>query len=819
MLRLPPLPSPVPTHRIATRGRENHRFAAGRRPGLRWLLSIVLLGCLAATAGTRAATITVKDGRRLEGRIGSTQTVAEDPLSPDITPGGVDVQSILIVDDGLRRTFISKRRVINTDPTDNNRVKVEIGQRVADVGSPVGTVGGAIRVTELDEYGRRIFEMTSLDGPLAIVQGITEITPVYTRLQALMGQRKPFVWDMRIATSSIPRETLSKILRRAIPDQDPQARLRIVQLYLQSERYRDARFELEQVIKDFPDLEGLDAEVRELRQVGARRALSELELRADAGQHEFVEEMLRAFPADEVAGETLQQVREMLDEYGQQDGKLSAIKTRFTELAGQIEADATRQRVSEFSSELLSELNLNTLDRMGAFLQLEPSETLTAEEKVSLAITGWLLGSRNADEKLPLALSLLEVRDLVRQYLSAPTQRRQAEILDYLAAREAATVEQVAQLLALMRPPLEMPPLVDETVYGFYRQSVPGLHQEPDVDYYVQLPPQYDPYRRYPTIVTLNGAGSTAIQQLDFWAGSVQFRGQGTDRRGSRLGQSMRHGYITISIDWRKPHQYEYEFSAREHHAVMSVVRDAARRFSIDTDRTYLTGHDIGGDMAWDIALSHPDAWAGVIPIVARSRMYCTHYWKNAEFVPLYFVCGEKDANLMKINSRDLDRFLRRGWDTTVVEYLGRGHESFNDEIQRLFDWMNRRRRNFFPQEFTCSTMRSWDNYFWWVELNEIPANAVVHPIEWPPPRNMRPWSLRATSVRDSNSLNVRTGTPETTVWLSPEIIDFDKRASVTINGRRVINGFVKPDLAVLLEDARARAERQHPFWAKVDAN
>ena len=58
---------------------------------------------------------------------------------------------------------------------------------------------------------------------------------------------------MRIATSSIPREQLSKILYSAGDPKNPDQRLRIVRLYLQSERFQDARAELEQLIKDFPE--------------------------------------------------------------------------------------------------------------------------------------------------------------------------------------------------------------------------------------------------------------------------------------------------------------------------------------------------------------------------------------------------------------------------------------------------------------------------------------------------------------------------------------------------------------------------------------
>ena len=103
-----------------------------------------------------------------------------------------------------------------------------------------------------------------------------------------------------------------------------------------------------------------------------------------------------------------------------------------------------------------------------------------------------------------------------------------------------------------------------------------------------------------------------------------------------------------------------------------------------------------------------------------------------------------------------------------MVEYLGRGHEDFYDEILRMFDWMGRFRRNFFPREFACETMRSWDNFFWWVELQGLPPKATVDPADWPPPRGTQPVQVKA-SINDKNGLNVHTGTSQVTVWLSPK--------------------------------------------------
>ena len=92
--------------------------------------------------------------------------------------------------------------------------------------------------------------------------------------------------------------------------------------------------------------------------------------------------------------------------------------------------------------------------------------------------------------------------------------------------------------------------------------------------------------------------------------------------------------------------------------------------------------------------------------------------------MPFYVVLGELDGGRMARNAARPGPLPQNGFNTTVVEYLGRGHEHFYDEHLRLFDWMGRFHRNFFPREFTCSTMRPWDNYFWWVEVRGLPPGA-----------------------------------------------------------------------------------------------
>ena len=153
-----------------------------------------------------------------------------------------------------------------------------------------------------------------------------------------------------------------------------------------------------------------------------------------------------------------------------------------------------------------------------------------------------------------------------------------------------------------------------------------------------------------------------------------------------------------------------------------------------------------------------------------------------------------------------------------MVEYRGRGHEDFYDEILRIFDWMGRFHRNFFPREFTCETMRSWDNFFWWVEVQGLPPRSLVDPGDWPPPTGTQPSQVKA-KITDRNGLSIHAGTTQVTVWLSPKMLDFDRRATITVNGRRINRADQKihADVKTILEDVRTRGDRQHPFWAKIE--
>jgi predicted esterase len=483
-----------------------------------------------------------------------------------------------------------------------------------------------------------------------------------------------------------------------------------------------------------------------------------------------------------------------------------------------IENPDQRGLVAPIADEIVKELGHETVSRLAPFVQLRDDASLKPEEKASLAITGWLLGENDAKQEVQTALTLIKIRDAVLRYLREPTAADRQVVLESIRSMEGASVDQVAKLISHMKPPWHDAAYV-KPGGAFLTLEAPGQTEDGNFTYHVQLPPEYDPYRRYPTILALNGSYNTPEQELDFWAGHPSAV-NGSEEE-IRRGQAMRHGYITIAVDWQKPHQYDYEYSGREHLAVLTSLRDAMRRFSVDADRIYLTGHDIGGEAAWDMAQSHPDVWAGAIPFIPRAeeeQKYIAHTWENAQYVPLYFVAGQLDGRTVKQNSEVWNKYLRLGrFDTTLAEYKGRGHEPFHDEILELFDWMSFKKRSGPPQEFDCAAMRPWDNFFWWLEVGEFPNQHMTYPTDWSGGPG-KPAHVEGRVMPD-NRLTAKTVGKRTTVWLGPDFVDFSKPIRLTFNNRKIPDPpeGLRPSIDVLLEDVRTRADRQRPFWAKIE--
>ena len=157
-----------------------------------------------------------------------------------------------------------------------------VSGNVAEQGGGVGRIGAGDQVTPFDEFGRRIYEMQSTDGPLAVVQGITQITPLYTKIEGLSGGPRPIVWDMRIATSSIPRKRSARFSRHGEARRHRRPAASRAAVPAERTLSRRRRKSSEMISRTSPS-EDLQQDVKQLRQLGAKLILKEIQLRAKPG--------------------------------------------------------------------------------------------------------------------------------------------------------------------------------------------------------------------------------------------------------------------------------------------------------------------------------------------------------------------------------------------------------------------------------------------------------------------------------------------------------------------------------------------------------
>ncbi len=765
--------------------------------------------------------VLLKNGMEIRGNHTEIPTLDKNAFAGGKTSGA---STVTMIDDGLRRVYVHRRGMVaavrQLGPSDP---PIEIWQPEAG-GPTLGGLGQVYGVSPLTAYGRREIYVRGPKGDTeAITQGITSFDNRYVQLQSLPG-RPSYQWDMRIATSTIDSDTWRRFFRRVFDQDDLEERLKAMRFFITAERYADARQELLRIRNDFPDqLDGLnlDENLTELIELEAMQFLKEAAIRRDAGQPELADGILARIPVTRLSRERRLEVSDAVNEAKQNAARVQAV---LDSLSAQIARlpEPTAASLAGFVAELRRDLSPQTINRLSDYLRLGELQDLPLESRVALAISGWLMGGGAGVQNLKIAESLIEVRRLVGEYLGDTTAQRRQEILQILTGLEGSEPEYVAAMLPLIGPVRQYPETaVDPQVVGMMHwPSVDGTaedvaNEDPHAAfrYKIQLPPEYNPLRQYPCIVALPPEGRTAGQQLQWWAGDYE------QKLEQRVGLASRFGYIVIAPTWNRPGQSRYEYTPIEHHRVLASLRHAMRRTAIDADRVFIAGHGEGATAAWDIAVSHPDHWAGLIAVGGEPDKTILHYDKNAKYLPKYFVLGEINGSPPPLarNGAVYEDYLGVDEDTMVVEYRGRGSEHFFEETPDLFQWMQlpSHRRAPIPTDLELATMRSGDNYFWWLELGKLNDAIVVNPILWD---NVRRAGAIDAKVNAKNQIRVKAPANEFTLWFAPDMgIDLAEPVIVRYGSGNARKTFqFDGGLHTMLEDVRRRGDRRRPFWATL---
>jgi hypothetical protein len=765
-------------------------------PTNRWLilLSVSALTVLApATTPTvlRGDTVVMKNGTIYRGTVDNDNT-------------------IVFIFDGLKRVVVRDSKIARrqSDGSLRNMETFRLEQPLVVHTGIMPKEVVRVHANPWNDRGRRMFEYTgaNLNKTNKMEQAIIELGPYISKIRGVDG-----FWQGQVPTSTIPRELVLSLLAK-VDRKNREDRQRVYTFLVQAEWYTEAKTELDAIARDFPQLRDNVANARvHVVQLEASQLRAEVDVRRKAQQYQDVLNRLRTFPSKDVAAEQLIEVRDVLRREEAQAADDVALADALRATGERLPEDARKAWKKPLLEVLkaLKEAPDAVRDRFAAWKKANAEPGQTTAARFALAMSGYVAGSDAAVTELETAAALWKARDLVRDYLRSNDSSTRSNLLEALQGvplpEDPARKDPTRKLDALTRLALRMPPPLHADVL---KPGEPKLVRVGDDDnpapteYMVQLPPEYHPLRSYPAVVALH-AGGGPKSALAWWA-----------------AEASRRGYIVIAPEYNiRGETRNYHYSPSEHAAVELALRDARRRYAIDSDRVFLGGQLSGGDMAWDCGLSHPDLFAGVVVISGDPAKYVLRYLSHTERLPFYVALGDlAPASNEVVFGNILRPMIARGWDVTYNEYYRRGREDFPEEAGPVFDWMDRRRRDPNPKKFEVASARDCDDRFYGVLIREFQDGRTTSPeaadIDG---RNLRPATLKMTSSSISNLITLTTnGVNRLDVWVSPKLIDFKRRMEIRVNGRARFKAAPKLEFEPFLEDLRLRGDRQQVYWFKV---
>ncbi len=775
------------------------------RPFLTRLCAAVLLLAGPLADDAHPGKLTLKSGQTIEGTPVNVPGLNPKTSASNLSQN-VPQTPYWLVDDGIRRYFVHRQNLVSgpegVDQSDESSRYMRF--RVPKIKAPrpgkesIPTwVGSFVETTPWDEHGRCRVTLRTPSRLEPVHLAITLLDPRYLKVESTSH-----VWDFGLTPTAVPVETLTKILHSTIDPRNPDERMGVVRFFLQSQQYHGARAELEAMQQEFPDLEARLKEMQaELFNLNGQQALSEIHDRRAIGQHMLSRYVAQRIFQEDFTPETLREAQAFLDEYVAADRRMAEARMLLSSVQAALPPEAAAQ-VGAIRATIELELNYDTLPRLEPFLNVAADPVLPATEKLALAYSGWLLGPAHAKTSYQEAVALWEARHLVLEYLLPGADRGDRHLLrKKLEPLEGVSVPVIARMIPQLPTPMEYPSLPTATTYTFDLE--PTLDSEIPVRYGVLVPPEYTPTRAYPAVVVLRPEGYTIEQALAMWGGTPD-----------KPGAAQRRGYIVIAPEYAAPTAGTYDYGQTAHETVVRALNDARQRLHMDSDRVFLAGHGMGADAAFDIGLAHPDLWAGVMPICGQFQHAAYLMRNNAPKLSFYVIGGERDRGTLDTNAFGMAARMQRGWDFVYCEYKQRGYELYLEELPRLFEWMALRRRSRSLKELEHNFIQAFNNRVSWLRWTDLPP-ALSQPIVWGEGRTPKVFSVEAT-VPTQETLFIRQPGKHTVLWLSPEMVDYDKVLKVRVNSTTKYRDYPVPELGTLLDDLRERGDRQMLFWTRL---
>jgi enterochelin esterase-like enzyme len=768
----------------------------------------ILVGSIAfLQSDCLADTLTLKDGTILEGNIAELTGGVSKAVEKRV--GFVSTRELGVIVDEMKRTFVSRKQILSIVPeSDSNKyITFRLKHSEPYDNMRLSMIGQHLKVSPFNKLGERTILLKTPRREVNLKQHISLLTPKHAVISGLSSVAN----QSAIATRSIPLNILNNMLHNAIDQSNPKDHMAIVQFYLQAGYYFKAISELESLTKNFPNYE-IDTEeiMEELHSLQAKDFLSLLKKRERAGQLKFAYKYSGLIPKDNLTPEVKNQVEEFRTNHKKRLAEVETCQFLIEDLLSELKDENIASSVAPFVTIIKNDLSIHSLDRLDSFVKLSSDTSLSVKEKLALALSGWILGNVNASTELKASIRYWETRFNILEYLKSESQIDRQTLLEVIKNTDDISASVVRNMIPQLPLPIESSEIEPLTISNIELSKKQGF---PGGKYSVILPAEYNPHRKYPLLVVLRTPGRSTEKMIKWWSLKK------SAKDGQQIpGPALEYGYIVIAPEYLSKESNKAPNSSLAKSIVVSSIQDVRKRFQVDSDRIFLTGHRLGGSTAFEIGLSRPDIFAGVIPITGTVSKHASRYRKNGTNLSWYVVSGELDRNTLTNNGAMLNEMMKSGTNMIYTQYLGRGYEPYYSEVYKILDWMEKQKRLKYPKNFKFKTIRPTDRRFFWYDINGIPPESSMIKVSRSGRQKASPKILSA-EVTETNIIYLSSLKGSViTIWLSPDFVDFENKVSVMFKRHRIpkFKGFLEERIGVMLEDLRIRGDRQKLYSAKL---
>lgn len=821
----------------------------------------LFVGCAVATSA--AEVVILKDGFVVQGNVHKEVEVIVDKASgrsiPIIKANGFDM-----INEGPKVTIFSTHAKQLGAIAPDVKIRPEYKAYTTTIPGfkSFKPLPGPGDTTVGDWDAKRWYRKISVKvvgaAPEVIDQQIVYMDPWYLLIRSASHR-----WNQTYRTAEWDPKLVRRLLmghpQLAEPDGkcDPLKRVMLAQFLLDAGWLQLARDELDRLKREFTGEMTKDAKdqhdklLKNVDDATAELFARESELALRAGRYKYAAELIAQFPEKTAGAKEVARVAKVSADLKtareRYDDARRLLRNIIDDVAGMRKVNALTALggglalstwqppknvpglvvdLAAAGEQVYAELHPDSAVRIETFVTLaqqaereraagkEP--TKKPEELLATAVSGWAKGKNGARPNPEEALQLWAARELVLAYQRGENKNERTALLNRFKKTPILAIDELAQMISLL-PPAAAEDLNNRTgtqialgnvtETGIYKRKSRPVSGHPEgIDYLVKLPPEYHHGRPYPVLIVLTHPGINAEDVLN-----------------PIIAEADKNGYIVLAPEWAgRFDRGGWEYKGEDHVFVTAVLRDAVRRFTVDNDKVFLMGVGDGANMAMDVGASHPDLFAGVVPVgpIPKYVGFFDHYFANAQKLPFFVITGDQTGAGMQNLRRLYQHWMPYGFPAVWSVYRGRGVEWYAAEAPVIFDWMGRKTRVTGTATLALGTyrepwrmLRTTDTRFYWMQADDI---VVGKSGGAPVPATIQ------GDIRGNNLIDIsQKGVKHVTIWLSTEMIDWSKPVKVQINGTVPPGWFkakdIAPSLEVLLEDYFDRGDRRMLFLNKLE--